>query len=49
MQVFVSGKDATTDNPLVLRRTVGWKCMFKPVIQNNDFMERIEVLSAFDA
>lgn len=49
MQVFVSGKDATTDNPLVLRRTVGWKCMFKPVIQNNDFMERIEVLSGFDA
>lgn len=49
LQVFVSGKDATTDNPLVLRRTVGWKCMFKPVIQNNAFMERIEVLSAFDA
>jgi len=49
LQVFVSGKDATTDNPLVLRRTVGWKCMFKPVIQNNSFMERIEVLSAFDA
>lgn len=48
LQVFVSGKDATTDNPLVLRRTVGWKCMFKPVIQNNDFMERIEVLSQFD-
>jgi N4-gp56 family major capsid protein len=48
MQVFVSGKDATTDNPIMLRRTVGWKCMFKPVIQNNDFMERIEVLSQFD-
>lgn len=48
LQVFVSSKDATTDNPLVLRRTVGWKCMFKPVIQNQDFMERIEVLSAFD-
>lgn len=47
LQVLVSGKDATTDNPLVLRRTVGWKLMFKPVIQNEDFMERIEVGSEF--
>jgi N4-gp56 family major capsid protein len=48
LQVMVSKPEATTDNPLLLRRTVGYKMMFKPVIQNNDFMERIEVLSQFE-
>jgi len=48
LQVMVSKAEATTDNPLLLRRTVGYKLMFKPVIQNNSFMERIEVLSQFE-
>lgn len=48
LQVMVSPAGASTDNPLGLRRTAGWKLMFKPVIQNNDFLERIEVLSQFE-
>lgn len=48
LQTFVSKNEATPDNPLVQIRTVGYKFMHKPVIQNNDFMERIDVLSAFN-
>lgn len=48
LQVMISRPDATTDNPLLLRRTVGYKLMFKPAIQNNEFMERCEVLSQFE-
>lgn len=48
LQILISRPDASTDNPLLLRRTIGWKLMFKPVIQNNAFMERIEVLSEFE-
>lgn len=48
LQVLLSQPNATVDNPLLLRRSVGYKFMFKPVIQNDNFMERCEVLSAFD-
>jgi len=48
LQTFVSKPEATPDNPLLQVRTVGYKFMHKPVIQNNQFMERIEVLSAFN-
>lgn len=48
LKSFVSVPNATTVDPLVQVRTVGWKLMFKPVIQNNDFLERIEVLSQFE-
>lgn len=48
LQTFVSAPNATISDPLVQQRTVGWKVMFKPVIQNNAFMERINVLSAFN-
>lgn len=47
LQTFVSAPNATVSDPLVQQRTVGYKLMFKAVIQNNNFMERIEVLSAF--
>ena len=48
LQTFVSKPEATTDNPLLQLRTVGYKFMHKPVIQNNQFFERVEVLSAFE-
>lgn len=48
LQVMVSKPEATTDNPLLLRRTVGWKLMFKPVIQNENFLERMEVMSQYE-
>jgi len=48
LQTFVSEPKATTVDPLVQQRTVGYKMMWKSVIQNNDFLERIEVLSEFE-
>lgn len=48
LKTYVSKPDATTVDPLVQKRTVGWKVMYKPVIQNDNFMERFECLSAFD-
>lgn len=47
LTTYVSKPDATTVDPLVQKRTVGYKLMFKPVIQNQDFMQKIEVLSEF--
>lgn len=47
LKAFVSKPEATVYDPLVQQRTVGWKVMFKTVIQNDNFMERIEVLTAF--
>lgn len=48
LQTFVSAPQATISDPLVQQRTVGWKLMFKPVIQNDLYLERIEVLSLFN-
>ena len=48
LKAYVSKPMATTVDPLVQKRTVGYKLMFKPVIQNENFMERIEVLSEFE-
>lgn len=48
LQTFVSKPEATVADPLMQKRTVGYKLMFKPVIQNDNFLERIEVLSQFD-
>jgi len=48
LKAYVSKPMATTVDPLVQQRTVGYKLMFKPVIQNENFMERIEVLSEFE-
>lgn len=47
LQVLVSKGEPTVDNPLLLRRSIGWKMMFKAVIQNEDFIERAECMSAF--
>jgi N4-gp56 family major capsid protein len=47
LQVKVSGDQTTTDNPLGLRKTVGYKFMGKTVIKNQSFMIRLEVASAY--
>lgn len=47
LTTFVSAPQATISDPLVQQRTVGWKLMFKPVIQNEDFLQRFEGLSNF--
>lgn len=48
LKTFVSKAEATTADPLVQKRTVGYKLMFKPAIQNDSFMMRFEGLSAFN-
>lgn len=48
LKTFISLPQATTDNPLLQVRTVGYRLMFKPVIQNNNFLEKIEVLSQYE-
>lgn len=48
LQTFVSKAEATVYDPLAQKRTVGYKLMFKAVIQNDNFMERIETLSEFN-
>ena len=48
LKAYVSDGKAIIGDPLAQNRTVGYKLMFKPVIQNQNFLERIEVLSAFE-
>jgi hypothetical protein len=47
LQSFVTPNQASDSDPLVQRRKAGWKLMFKAVINNQNFLERIESLSAF--
>ncbi len=47
LDTYVTPNAATDSDPLAQRRKAGWKCMFKAVICNQDFLERIETLSAF--
>lgn len=47
LRVYTSQDQATTDNPLLLRKTFGYKFMGKTVILNQLFMLRIEVASGF--
>ena len=47
LQVMKSRDGATTDNPLELRKTLGYKFLAKTVILNQMFMLRIEVASGF--
>lgn len=48
LKAFVSDGKAIVGDPLAQKRTVGYKLMFKPVIQNQNFLERMECLSAFE-
>jgi N4-gp56 family major capsid protein len=47
LQTFLTPATPSDSDPLRQRRKVGWKVMFKPVIQNELFIERIEVASRF--
>lgn len=48
LKAYVSDGKAIVGDPLAQKRTVGYKLMFKPVIQNQNFLERMECLSAFE-
>lgn len=47
LQTFVTPNQASDSDPLVQRRKAGWKLMFKSVINNQNFIARLEALSAF--
>ncbi len=47
MQLMLSVDQATTDNPLKLRRTVSYKFMSKAMLSDQTFMVRIEASSRF--
>lgn len=48
LQTFLTPSTPTDSDPLVQRRKCGWKQIFKAVIKNVNFFERIETLSAFN-
>jgi hypothetical protein len=47
LQTFVTPATASDSDPLAQRRKMGWKLMFKPVITNESFIERIEIASRY--
>lgn len=47
LQVFVSLNQATTDNPILLRRKVGYKFMGKTMIRDQKRILRLEVASGY--
>lgn len=47
LQTFMTPKGASDSDPLSQRRKIGWKVMFKPVICNENFLERIECASRY--
>jgi hypothetical protein len=48
LQTTLTPATPTDSDPLVQRRKVGWKTMFKAVINNNQFFARLESESAYD-
>lgn len=47
LQTYLTPDQATDSDPLAQRRKAGWKVMFKPVICNEAFIERLEVASRY--
>jgi N4-gp56 family major capsid protein len=47
LQTFLTPATASDSDPLVQRRKLGWKVMFKPVICNESYIERIECASRY--
>ena len=47
LQTYVTPKGASDSDPLAQRRKIGWKMAFKAVIANNNFMRRIECVTAY--
>lgn len=48
LQTTLTPATASDSDPLIQRRKVGWKTMFKAVINNNNFFARLESESAYD-
>lgn len=48
LETFITPAVASDSDPLVQRRKVAWKFMFKPVICNDTYIQRIESASAYD-
>lgn len=48
LQSYVTPNAASDSDPLAQRRKAGWKLMFKSVICNQNFVTRVETLSAFN-
>lgn len=47
LQTYLTPDAASDSDPLAQRRKAGWKVMFKPVICNETFIERLEVASRY--
>lgn len=47
LETFLTPDQASDSDPLKQRRKAGWKVMFKPVICNESFIERIECASRY--
>lgn len=47
LQTYVTPRGPSDSDPLAQRRKIGWKLMFKAVINNQNFMRRIESGSAY--
>lgn len=47
LQTFLTPAAASDSDPLAQRRKASWKLMFKPVICNESFLERLEVASRY--
>lgn len=47
LETFLTPDAASDSDPLKQRRKAGWKCMFKPVICNDAFLQRMETASAY--
>lgn len=47
LQTYLTPDSASDSDPLAQRRKAGWKVMFKPVICNETFIERIESMSRY--
>lgn len=48
LETFITPAVPSDSDPMVQRRKVSWKMMFKPVICNDTYIERIESASAYD-
>lgn len=47
LQTFLTPRVSSDSDPLQQRRKISWKVMFKPVILNEAFIQRIEVATRF--
>jgi len=48
LQTYLTPLAESDSDPLIQRRTVGWKAMFKAIINNESYLARLECESAYD-